>query len=102
MVGTTVEKPNNLEAWKIRGHDSDHKLIQEGFLQLCVATGCWDPDVMRPLDQPITLGHVILLLIKTGHEFGIAVVPIADHQRLQIAWQTSAVREVVRAPDFVD
>ena len=79
MVGTTVEKPNNLEAWKIRGHDSDRKLIQDCLLQLCVAARCRDPNIMCPLHQPITLGYVILLLIKAGHEFGVAVVPIADH-----------------------
>ncbi len=79
-----------LKAREIRCHDSDNALIENRLLQLCVASV--HKDVVHPLHQPVAFVYVILFFIATRLIRGIAVVAIADHQRLHVAGQTSTER----------
>src|SRR5437870_3292882 len=60
-----------------------------------------DTNVVDPLDQSVTLSYVILLFVITL-VIGIAVVAIADHQRLQVARQTASERQVIRPPHLIN
>src|SRR5438309_6314956 len=78
------------KARKIWRNYSNHQPIENCLLQLRVCSIGRNTDVVDPLHQPVTLSYVILLFVTAILVIDIAVVAIADHERLQVARQTSA------------
>jgi hypothetical protein len=87
-ISRYAESSPALKTWEIRRNHSYDQLIKGGFLQLCVRAVY--ENVMDPLQQSVALVYVIFFFVHASLVVRTAVITIADHQRLQVAWQASA------------
>src|SRR5262249_41604605 len=79
-----------VQALQKHGKEADDQLVQDRLLQLHICSV--GKLVMHPLNPPISLRGVIPLFVHTIREGAVAVVPIADHQRFEVAGKTPAKR----------